>query len=85
MGFTKSKVLVHWWDPATNQVKHAFAVHFDEHHVRLHEDEKLSPGSMLLSATADKNMVLSECTINLTMSNHILILKFLQFNYRFMF
>ncbi len=26
MGRTKSRVLIHWWDPSTNQVKHAFAV-----------------------------------------------------------
>lgn len=24
MGFTKSRVLIYWMDPSTNQVKHAF-------------------------------------------------------------
>jgi hypothetical protein len=33
MGFTKSRVLIHWLDPSMNQVKHAYAACFDEHQV----------------------------------------------------
>jgi hypothetical protein len=31
MGFTKSRLLIRWLDPNSQQVKHAFAVKFDEH------------------------------------------------------
>jgi len=48
MGFTKSCLVTHWWDPIMNKVKHAFAVHFEEYHVQMPEGDKLSPGSMLL-------------------------------------
>jgi hypothetical protein len=31
MGFTKSRLLIRWLDPSSRQVKHAFAVKFDEY------------------------------------------------------
>ncbi len=31
MGFTKSRLLIRWLDPFSNQVKHAYAVQFDEY------------------------------------------------------
>jgi hypothetical protein len=51
MGFTKSHVLIHWWAPSTNQIKHAFAVRFDENNVQLSPDAHPGPGSLLLTTT----------------------------------
>ncbi len=31
MGFTKSKLLIHWLDPSSHQVKHAYAIQLNEH------------------------------------------------------
>jgi hypothetical protein len=43
MGYTESCVLIHWWDPSTNQVKHAFMVCIDKHNARLSPKEHQSP------------------------------------------
>ncbi len=70
MGFTKSRVLIRWLDPSTNQVKHAFAVRFDEHQVRLSSDEQLSPGSLLLAHPDSPTLVLPECSVDLSNMPH---------------
>lgn len=70
MGFTKSRVLICWLDPSTNQVKHAFAVRFDEHQVRLSSDEQLSPGSLLLAHPDSPTLVLPECSVDLSNMPH---------------
>lgn len=48
MGFTKSRLLIRWFDPKTNTVKHACAIRFDEHNTPLTPDDKPSPGALLL-------------------------------------
>jgi len=51
LGFTKSRLIVCWYDPVTKTVKHASAIHFDEHNTHLHESDTLSPGALILSGT----------------------------------
>jgi hypothetical protein len=51
MGFTKSRLLVRWLDPTSRQVKHAYAVQFDEHCTPTSLDDHIAPGSFLLSTT----------------------------------
>ena len=40
LGFTKSRLIIHWLDPTTNTVKHASAFRFDEFHIKRTEDDK---------------------------------------------
>jgi len=49
LGFTKSRLIVRWYDPSTQTVKHASAVRFDEHNTRLHPTDTLSPGALILA------------------------------------
>jgi hypothetical protein len=49
LGFTKSRLIVRWYDPTTSSVKHASAVRFDEFNTKLMESDQLSPGAMILS------------------------------------
>jgi len=70
MGFTKSHLLTHWWDPIMNKVKHAFAVHFEEYHVCMSESDKLSPGSMLLLGETLPTTLLI-CEIDLSDHTHL--------------
>ena len=51
LGFTKSRLIVRWYDPSTNTVKHASAVRFDENNTRLYPTDTLSPGALILSGT----------------------------------
>jgi len=51
LGFTKSRLIVRWYDPSTQTVKHASAVRFDEHNTRLHPTDTLSPGALILAGT----------------------------------
>jgi hypothetical protein len=51
LGFTKSCLIVQYFDPTTSTVKHASAVRFDEYNTRLYENDKLSPGALILSGT----------------------------------
>jgi hypothetical protein len=71
MGFTKSHVLIRWLDPSINQVKHAFAVCFDEHQVRLATDAQLSPGSILLANDNNPStLILPECSVDISTMPH---------------
>lgn len=49
MGFTKSRFLIRWLDPNSRQVKHTFAVKFDEHCTPTSPRDHIPPGSFLLS------------------------------------
>jgi len=49
LGFTKSRLIVRWYDPSTSMVKHASAVRFDEFNTKLTESDRLSPGALILS------------------------------------
>ena len=51
LGFTKSRLIVRWYDPTTQTVKHASAVRFDENNARLHPTDTLSPGALLLTGS----------------------------------
>jgi hypothetical protein len=51
LGFTKSRLIVRWYDPSTNVVKHANAVRFDELNTRLTSSDQLSPGALILSGS----------------------------------
>jgi hypothetical protein len=44
-------LIVQWYDPSTQTVKHASAVWFDEHNIRLHPTDTLSPGALILAGT----------------------------------
>jgi len=48
LGFTKSRLIVRWFDPATKTVKHASAVCFDELNTKLYSTDTLSPGALIL-------------------------------------
>jgi hypothetical protein len=49
LGFTKSRLIVRWFDPSTKSVKHACAVRFDESNTKLYSTDTLSPGAFILS------------------------------------
>jgi hypothetical protein len=49
LGFTKSRLIIRWYDPTTKVVKHASAVRFDEYNTPLTTTDKLSPGALILS------------------------------------
>jgi hypothetical protein len=51
LGFTKSRLIVRWYDPSTQTVKHASAIRFDEHHTKLHPTDQLSHGALILAGT----------------------------------
>jgi hypothetical protein len=56
MGFTKSRLLIHWLDPTTNTVKLACAVHFDEYNTPTSSTDHISPGSILLRDPSISNL-----------------------------
>jgi hypothetical protein len=66
MGFTKSCLLIHWLDPASRHVKHAFAVKFDEYCTPTSSTDHISPGSLLLSSQSPPIVHLPEFTINVS-------------------
>jgi hypothetical protein len=66
MGFTKSRLVIRWLDPTTCQVKHAFAVKFDEHCTPTSVNDHISPGSFLLSSDPTPILSLPDITINTT-------------------
>jgi len=51
LGFTKSRLIVRWYDPSTKTVKHASAIRFDEYNTPLTSADTLSPGALILSGT----------------------------------
>ncbi len=51
LGFTKSRLIVCWYDPATKTVKNASAVHFDEYNTPLTSTDTLSLGALILSGS----------------------------------
>jgi hypothetical protein len=63
--FTKSRLLVRWYDPLTKTVKHASAVRFDEQNTRLHSMNTLSPGALILAGT-EPNLPESTSCIDIT-------------------
>jgi len=48
LGFANSRLIIRWLDNATNTVKHASAFRFDEFNTKRTEDDKLSPGALIL-------------------------------------
>jgi hypothetical protein len=64
MGFTKSRLLIHWLDPSSNQVKHVYAVQFDEYCTPTSPTDHISPGSLLLNNTTFP-ITLPEVSINI--------------------
>jgi hypothetical protein len=66
MGFTKSRLLIRWLDPTTRQVKHAYAVQFDEHCTPLSLDDHIAPGSFLLTSEPPSILPLPEITIDIS-------------------
>jgi hypothetical protein len=65
MGFTRSRLLVRWLDPSSRQVKHAFAVKFDEYCTPISPSDHIHPGSFLLS-NPSSSTTLPEYTINVS-------------------
>ena len=51
LGFTKSRLIVCWYDPSTKTVKHISAIRFDEYNTPLTSADTLSPGALILSGT----------------------------------
>jgi hypothetical protein len=70
MGFTKSRVLIRWWDPTTDQVKHAFAICFDEHNACLSPEDHTSLGSLLLTNHNPSDIILPDCSVDLYDHHH---------------
>jgi hypothetical protein len=68
MGFTKSRLLIRWLNPATDTVKHACAVCFNEHDVPISSDDKPSPGSLLLCH--DSPIILPQPTTGIDLSDY---------------
>jgi hypothetical protein len=56
MGFTKSRLLIHWLDPTTTTVKLACAVYFDEYNTPTSTNDHISPGSILLHDPSSTNL-----------------------------
>jgi hypothetical protein len=67
LGFTKSRLIVCWYDPVTKSVKHASAVSFDEHNTRLYEHDTLAPGALILSGITPN---LPEQPLHVDISEH---------------
>jgi hypothetical protein len=61
LGFTKSRLIVRWYDPTTQTVKHASAVRFDEFNTRLHPTDNLSPGALILMESEPTLPTSNEC------------------------
>jgi hypothetical protein len=64
LGFTKSRLIIRWYDLSTNTVKHASAVRFDEYNTPMTSDDKLSPGALLLSG--QENPTLAESCVDIS-------------------
>jgi len=71
MGFAKSRLLIRWLDPSTNEDKHANAVHFDEYNVPVPSSNKPSPGSLLLQHDTIPNLPDPMVEINLSDTPHL--------------
>jgi hypothetical protein len=71
MGFTKSRLLIRWFDPTTNKVKHANAVRFDEYNVPLTSTDKPSPGTLLLQNDTLTDIPSPTTEINLSETPHL--------------
>ena len=65
MGFTKSHLFTHWWDPGRNKVKYAFAVCFEEYCIHMSESDMLLLCCMLLSGEMLPTNLLT-CDIDLS-------------------
>jgi len=61
LGFTKSRLIVRWYDSETKLVKHASAVRFDETNTPLTADDKLSPGALILSGDPSPTLPTEQC------------------------
>jgi len=61
LGFTKSRLIVRWYDPCTPLVKHASAVCFDEYNTKLTESDQLSPGALILSGQQPSSIEPTTC------------------------
>ncbi len=61
LGFTKSRLIVRWFDPTSKTVKHASAVRFDEMNTKLHSSDTLSPGALILSGQPSPDLSLDTC------------------------
>jgi len=70
LGFTKSRLIVRWYDPSTQTVKHASAVRFDEYNTRLHPTDTLSPGALLLLGSEPSLPPPTEC-VDITNHPHL--------------
>jgi hypothetical protein len=70
LGFTKSRLIIRYWDPSTSTVKHAHAVRFDELNTRLNENDPLSPGALILSGTETPTIETST-TVDITDHPHL--------------
>jgi hypothetical protein len=66
MGFTKSRLLIRWLDPSTRQIKHAYAIQFNEHCTPTSIDDHIAPGSFLLSTTPPPLLNLPEVSIDIS-------------------
>jgi len=66
MEFTKSRLLIRWFDPSTNMVKHSTAARFDEVNTTLPNTNDLSPGSLLLSNTPPPTIKQPEVIIDIS-------------------
>jgi hypothetical protein len=67
LGFTKSRLIVRWYDSVTKTVKHASAVRFDELNTRLTTSDTLSPGALILSGDSTPVLDQTNCV---DMSDH---------------
>jgi hypothetical protein len=69
MGFTKIRLLIRWLDPSSRQVKHAFAIKFDEYCTPLSPSDHVPPGSLLLSSATTSTITLPEFIINININD----------------
>lgn len=58
LGFSKSRLIIHWLDPSSNTVKHASAFRFDEYNTKRQESDTLSPGALILADANPGNLPL---------------------------
>jgi len=61
LGFTKSRLIVRWFDPVTKSVKHASAVRFDELNTKLYSTDTLAPGALILSGMTPPSLTSDTC------------------------
>jgi hypothetical protein len=71
LGFTKSRLIVRWYDLSTQTVKHASAVRFDECNSRLYPTDNLSPGALLLAGSEPSLPDSTTACIDITDQPHL--------------